>query len=169
MEQVIPEFMKKYYEGCDEEGQEHIKVVAARYEHQKQLFYQTTFNHKSEFQKDWNRLAGQRNQLTEDEAIKPLNDKYEAQVKEIALEYGYIDPDAPMEELDKLYEQDEMEYDISEASQEEIEISQREELDELLEQQAVVEKGRDAARQEFLDNLKSIRERGVIQAHRPHQ
>jgi hypothetical protein len=87
----IPEFMQKYYQGTDPEGQVAIERLASQFMDDKQTFYQTTFVEKTVFLNDWNKLKRENNRLNTDEALQPLMDKYEKKVKEVAIKYGYVE------------------------------------------------------------------------------
>lgn len=86
---MIPEFMKKYYDGSDSQGREAISKLAASYEDERRLFFETTFNEKQAFQRDWNKLTGEHKELTHTEAIAPMDHIYEERAREIAKGHGY--------------------------------------------------------------------------------
>lgn len=85
----IPEFMIKYYRGSDHHGQEDIAGLAKVYQDERATFLQTVFVEKQLFQRDWIKLTGKGKPLTVDEALAPMNAKYEEKAKEIAEKSGY--------------------------------------------------------------------------------
>lgn len=96
MEQNIPPFMQKYYDGCDYEGQEAIKRLASLYEDERRRFFETIFNHKQNMQRDWNRFTGLNNKITQEEAIASIDKKYKMKVEKLAEEYGYKESPEPV-------------------------------------------------------------------------
>jgi len=85
----IPDFMQKYHQGINHEGQDEINQLAGKYEEDRAVFLQTTFVEKQQFQRDWNKLTGQRKELTADEALKPMQAEYLEKTQAIATKYGY--------------------------------------------------------------------------------
>ncbi len=85
----IPDFMKKYHQGSDYEGQAILENLGKQYQDERATFLQTTFVQKQAFQRDWNKLTGQSKQLTVDEALKPMQAQYNEQAKKIATAHGY--------------------------------------------------------------------------------
>jgi hypothetical protein len=133
----IPEFMRKYYDGTDPEGQVAIERLAGHFTEEKQNFYQTTFVSQSIFQGDWNKLKKENKQLNAEEALQPLIEKYEGATKEVAVKYGYVEGQKEQTQLDKA----------------------RQEIKE--------SKDLHPTHEDFIDNLASIRQRQSTQTHKP--
>jgi hypothetical protein len=92
MEQSIPDFMQKYFNGSNSQGRDAITKLAAAYEDEKRHFFETTFNKKQSFQRDWNKLTGGKKELTHDEAWAPQQKIYTEKVAIIAYSNGYKEP-----------------------------------------------------------------------------
>lgn len=86
---MIPEFMKPYYDGSNAAGKSAIKKLARAYEEERSAFFETTFNEKQAFQRDWNKMTGDKKVLKHEEAIAPINYKYQEKAKEVAIANGY--------------------------------------------------------------------------------
>lgn len=150
---MIPDFMRKHYEGSSSEGKKAISKLAAEYEEERRMFFETTFNEKQAFQRDWNRLTGERKTLSHDEAIAPIDQKYEEKAREIAVTHS-------KEEQPK---QEQAAADVhGQAKQEQA----KEDKQEQQQERAAVKQAEQAAaaecktkRQEFLDTLESMRQR----------
>ena len=98
-EQNIPDFMKKYYQGTNYEGQVLLNDLAKKFEEERATFLQTTFVDKLKFQRDWNKLTGGKKELTAEEALRPMHVKYEAKAKEIAVAHGYVERETAEQKL----------------------------------------------------------------------
>lgn len=97
----IPEFMEGYYRESNNTGRERIERLAGTYSEERAVFLQTVFVSKQEFLRDWNKLTGQKKQLTADEALAPIREKYAEQAKRIAQEHSYaqdVEKPKPKEE-----------------------------------------------------------------------
>ena len=77
----MPDFMKEFYNKCNGDGKRAMEDLANEYEHVRREFFETTYNHKRAFQKDWNKLTGENKVLTPEEAIAPFNHEYTERAK----------------------------------------------------------------------------------------
>lgn len=133
---MIPEFMKPYYDGSNATGKSAIKNLARAYEEERRTFFETTFNEKKAFQRDWNKMTGDKKVLTQEEAIAPINYKYQEKAKEVAIANGYKEQAAQQ---------------VAQPPQ-----------------PAVQPAPKNPKQQQFLDNLRTMRERQQ-QSSRPRQ
>lgn len=88
MEKQIPEFMREYYNGSNTQGRKAIEKLAEKYENERRTFFETTFNAKQQFQRDWNKLTGGKELLTHEKAWAPHHNIYQEQVKAVAVANG---------------------------------------------------------------------------------
>lgn len=92
--QTIPEFMKKYYEGGNPQVKASLGQLAKQYENDKATFLQTTYVQKKNFEADWNKKMGRRDNLTPEQALAPMQEKYREFAELKAKEHGYKEPEA---------------------------------------------------------------------------
>lgn len=85
----IPDFMREYYEESDMEGRQPITELARQYSDERATFLQTTYVEKQAFLRDWNKLTGQRKELTPDDALAPLRQQYAEKAKELAVKHSH--------------------------------------------------------------------------------
>ena len=150
---MIPEFMRKYYEGSNGDGKEAISKLAADYQEERRTFFETTFNEKQAFQRDWNRVTGQHRELSHEEAIAPIDNKYEGKAREVAMANGYGEKQQQEQSAAHTPEQVEQEQS-KEAKQE------QQETKEAVKQEEKAQAAEcKTTRQEFLENLESMRQR----------
>ncbi|HEY1011006.1 MAG TPA: hypothetical protein VGE58_12885 [Daejeonella sp.] len=152
---MIPEFMRKYYEGSNSDGKEAISKLAADYQEERRTFFETTFNEKQAFQRQWNRVTGEHRELSQEEAIAPIDYKYEEKAREVAMANGYGEKQQQEQEqaADHTPEQVKQEQ-LKEAKQE-----QREAQAAVKQAEQAQAAECKATRQEFLENLESMRQR----------
>lgn len=87
----IPDFMKKYHDALDYDGQHEIERAAQHYETERQHFMNNEFVAKSNFQADYNRATGQNKKIYIKEALRPLQEKHEQLARTKAMQFGYVE------------------------------------------------------------------------------
>ncbi len=151
MKQPIPDFMKKYYDGSDEEGKVFLEQMAEQYERERQKYMQNEFVQKTAFQTDWNRVTGSNKQLDPDEAVSHIKEKFEARAKELAGWYGYAEDETVVQDEQQSTDKKPMERqqakDPSQVEEPKLEGKPSQEQNPLTEREA------------FLQNLASVREK----------
>lgn len=133
---TIPDFMREHYQEADVAGKHHIERLAYHYSEERAVFLQTIYVAKQGFLRDWNRLTGEKQQLTVNEALAPMRERYAEQAKRLVMEHSH---EKPAEE---------------QAEQNNTEEKQKAEDEQESEPEL---------RQAFLANVKSMRERAITQ------
>ncbi|RYG44547.1 MAG: hypothetical protein EOO01_19300 [Chitinophagaceae bacterium] len=87
---IIPDFMEKYYQGSDMEGQAILQNLASNYEKQRQEYMMTTHAYQTATHKAI--YGGMAKEIDPDIGLASVKEKFKAKAENIAVDNGYVEP-----------------------------------------------------------------------------